>query len=127
MENLGKKKDFEVTKVCFNKAQDKIKEKNYKKIKLVDQKKKENNFSFLNTIYGKINSQRKMKINEIDYKEKIKQRGYQLLFDIFQQNPKLELSKNINVEKILIKNINTNDKGTSTREDKLISKTNQLN
>ena len=68
-----------------------------------------------------------MKINEIDYKEKIKQRGYQLLFDIFQQNPKLELSKNINVEKILIKNINTNDKGTSTREDKLISKTNQLN
>ena len=127
MENLGKKKDFEVTKVCFNKDQGKIKEKNYKKIKVIDQKKKENNFSFLNTIYGKINSQRKMKINEIDYKEKIKQRGYQLLFDIFQQNPKLELSKNINVEKILIKNINTNDKGTSTREDKLFSKTNQLN
>ena len=127
MENLGKKNNFESTKVGFNKAQGKIKEKNYKKIKLVDQKKKENNFSFLNTIYGKINSQRKMKINEIDYKEKIKQRGYQLLFDIFQQNPKLELSKNINVEKILIKNINTNDKGTSTREDKLISKTNQLN
>ena len=127
MENLGKKNNFESTKVGFNKAQGKIKEKNYKKIKLVDQKKKENNFSFLNTIYGKINSQRKMKINEIDYKEKIKQRGYQLLFDIFQQNQKLELSKNINVEKILIKNINTNDKGTSTREDKLISKTNQLN
>ena len=34
-----------------------------------------------------------MKINEIDYKEEIKQKGYQLLHIIFRQNPKLELIK----------------------------------
>ena len=45
MENLGKKNNFESTKVGFNKAQGKIKEKNYKKIKVIDQKKKENNAS----------------------------------------------------------------------------------
>ena len=66
-----------------------------------------------------------MKINEIDYKEKIKQKGYQLLCDIFLRNPKMELNENINVDDILKFNqekeykinINTMDRGTSTRDN----------
>ena len=66
-----------------------------------------------------------MKINEIDYKEKIKQKGYQLLYDIFLRNTKIELNENINVNDILKFNqekeykinINTMDRGTSTRDN----------
>ena len=123
--NMQSLKDFEATKVFFNKTKNKIKEINNNKIKPISQNKQTNNFSFLNTIYGKINSKRKMKINEIDYKEKIKQKGYQLLYDIFLRNPKMELNENINVDDILKFNqekeykinINTMDRGTSTRDN----------
>ena len=123
--NMQSLKDFEATKVFFNKTKNKIKEINNNKIKPISQNKQTNNFSFLNTIYGKINSKRKMKINEIDYKEKIKQKGYQLLSDIFLRNPKMELNENINVDDILKFNqekeykinINTMDRGTSTRDN----------
>ena len=123
--NMQSLKDFEATKVFFNKTKNKIKEINNNKIKPISQNKQTNNFSFLNTIYGKINSKRKMKINEIDYKEKIKQKGYQLLCDIFLRNPKMELNENINVDDILKFNqekeykinINTMDRGTSTRDN----------
>ena len=123
--NMQSLKNFEVTKEFFNKTRNKIKEINNNKIKPISQNKQTNNFSFLNTIYGKINSKRKMKINEIDYKEKIKQKGYQLLCDIFLRNPKMELNENINVDDILKFNqekeykinINTMDRGTSTRDN----------
>ena len=101
----------------------------YNKTNRIRKKMKVYNFSFLNTIYGKINTQRKMKINEIDYKEEIKQKGYQLLHKIFRQNPKLELNKNISAENIIMlndekekaikKNFKTLDKGTSTGDLKI--------
>ena len=123
IEKLGIKKDFGITRICFNKTIDKIKRMNDdKKIRAV--KKPGYNYSFLNTIYGKINTKRKMKINEIDYKKELRQKGYQLLFNIFQHNPKFDLNKNTSAEDILMLNqdkeakkfYKTVDKGTSTRE-----------
>ena len=100
----------------------------YNKTNRIRKKMKVYNFSFLHTIYGKINTQRKMKINEIDYKEELKQKGYQLLHKLFRHNPKLELNKNISAENIFMlndekeketkKNFKTLDKGTSTRDMK---------
>ncbi len=124
IEKLGIKKDFGITKVGFNKTIDKLRRMHNNKTNRIRKKMKVYNFSFLNTIYGKINTQRKMKINEIDYKEEIKQKGYQLLHKIFRQNPKLELNKNISAENIFMlndeketrKNFKTLDKGTSTRD-----------
>ena len=70
-----------------------------------------------------------MKINEIDYKEEIRQKGLQLLYNIFKQNPKLKLNKNISAEDIFMsnfekekenkKNYKTLEKGTTTRDIKL--------
>ena len=128
IEKLGIKNDFGITKVGFNKTIDKIRRMHYNKTNRIRKKMKVYNFSFLNTIYGKINTQRKMKINEIDYKEELKQKGYQLLHEIFRHNPKLELNKNISAENIFMlndekeketkKNFKTLDKGTSTRDMK---------
>ena len=126
IEKLGIKNDFGITKVGFNKTIDKIRRMHYNKTNRIRKKMKVYNFSFLNTIYGKINTQRKMKINEIDYKEELKQKGYQLLHKLFRHNPKLELNKNISAENIFIlndeketkKNFKTLDKGTRTRDMK---------
>jgi len=128
IEKLGIKNDFGITKVGFNKTIDKIRRMHYNKTNRIRKKMKVYNFSFLNTIYGKINTQRKMKINEIDYKEELKQKGYQLLHKLFRHNPKVELNKNISAENIFMlndekeketkKNFKTLDKGTSTRDMK---------
>ena len=126
IEKIGLKKDFGITKVGFNKTINKIRKINNNKINTIKKKMKVYNFSFLNTIYGKINTQRKMKINEIDYKEEIKQKGFQLLFKAFKQNPIIELSKNLSAEDILLGNkykenrinIKTVDKATNTRKFK---------
>ena len=85
IEKLGIKKDFGITKVGFNKTIDKIRRMHCNKTNRIRKKLKVYNFSFLNTIYGKINTKRKMKINEIDYKEEIRQKGLQLLYNIFKQ------------------------------------------
>ena len=129
IEKLGIKKDFGITKVGFNKTIDKIRRMHCNKTNRIRKKLKVNNFSFLNTIYGKINTKRKMKINEIDYKEEIRQKGLQLLYNIFKQNPKLKLNKNISAEDIFMsnfekekenkKNYKTLEKGTTTRDIKL--------
>jgi len=126
IEKIGLKKDFGITKVGFNKTINKIRKINNNKINTIKKKMKVYNFSFLNTIYGKINTQRKMKINEIDYKEEIKQKGFQLLFKAFKQNPIIELNKNLSAEDILLGNkykenrinIKTVDKATNTRKFK---------
>ena len=126
IEKLGLNKDFGITKVGFNKTINKIRKINNNKINNIKKKMKVYNFSFLNTIYGKINTQRKMKINEIDYKEEIRQKGFQLLFKAFKQNPIIELSKNLSAEDILLSNrykeIKTNmktvDKATNTKKFK---------
>ena len=126
VEKLGLNKDFGITKVGFNKTINKIRKINNNKINNIKKKMKVYNFSFLNTIYGKINTQRKMKINEIDYKEEIRQKGFQLLFKAFKQNPIIELSKNLSAEDILLSNrykeIKTNmktvDKATNTKKFK---------
>ena len=129
IEKLGIKKDFGITKVGFNKTIDKIRRMHCNKTNRIRKKLKVYNFSFLNTIYGKINTKRKMKINEIDYKEEIRQKGLQLLYNIFKQNPKLKLNKNISAEDIFMsnfekekenkKNYKTLEKGTTTRDIKL--------
>ena len=129
IEKLGIKKDFGITKVGFNKTIDKIRRMHCNKTNRIRKKLKVYNFSFLNTIYGKINTKRKMKINEIDYKEEIRQKGLQLLYNIFKQNPKLKLNKNISAEDFFMsnfekekenkKNYKTLEKGTTTRDIKL--------
>ena len=117
IEKLGIKKDFGIIKVGFDKTIDKIRNMNFNKNNKAKKKMKVNNFSFLNTIYGKINIKRKMKINEIDYKEEIRQKGLQLLCNIFKLNPKI--NKKISPDDICISNKNnhkTFDKGTDTRD-----------
>ena len=117
IEKLGIKKDFGITKIGFDKTIDKIRNMNFNKNNKAKKKMKVNNFSFLNTIYGKINIKRKMKINEIDYKEEIRQKGLQLLCNIFKLNPKI--NKKISPDDICISNKNnhkTFDKGTDTRD-----------
>ena len=117
IEKLGIKKDFGITKVGFNKTIDKIRRMHCNKTNRIRKKLKVYNFSFLNTIYGKINTKRKMKINEIDYKEEIRQKGLQLLCNIFKLNPKI--NKKISPDDICISNKNnhkTFDKGTDTRD-----------
>ena len=124
IEKLSTKNDFGITKVIFNKTIDKLNKMN--KRNLIDNKSrmKKYNFSFLNSIYGKINTKRKMKINEIDFKQEIKNKGYQLLFNALK-NPYLKLSKNksagdvlsLNKNKI---NIQSLDKATNTKEIKFI-------
>ena len=114
------KKDFGITKEGFDKRIDKIKRMHYNKSNLNKKKIKLYNYSFLNTIYGKINTKRNMKINDIDYKEEIRQKGLQLLSNIFNQNSKLKLNKNISAEDIFMSkkenknNYKTSDKGTNT-------------
>ena len=117
IEKLAIKKDFGIIKVGFDKTIDKIRKMNFNKNNKSKKKMKVNNFSFLNTIYGKINIKRKMKINEIDYKEEIRQKGLQLLCNIFKLNPKI--NKKISPDDICISNKNnhkTFDKGTDTRD-----------
>ena len=123
VEKKGIKKEFGITKICFNKTIDRIKRiheiQNNKIIK-----KQDYNFSFLNTIYGKINTKRKMKINEIDYKKELQQKGYQLLSNIFRHNSNYDSNKNISAENIFMSNrdkdsqrfYKTVDKGISTRK-----------
>ena len=119
IEKLNIKNDFGVTKVGFNKTINQIRKIYGKKHKSI----RVNNFSFLNTIYGKINTKRKMKISELDFKEEMRQRRCQLLLDSYKQN---ELSKNVSSKEI---NYNQNfqkkitlDKGTNTKR---ISLTNE--
>ena len=122
IEKLEIKKDFGITKVGFNKTMDKIRKMHCNKTNKTKKIMKVNNFSFLNTIYGKINTKRKMKINEIDYKEEIRQKGLQLLYNIFKINPKLKLNKNISTGNICMSekdnksNHKTFNKRTSTRD-----------
>ena len=74
------------------------------------------NFSFLNSIYGKINTKRKMKINELDFKNEINNKGYQLLFNALK-NPFLKINKSKSEENILLnKNKKTIDKAINTKE-----------
>ena len=65
-----------------------------------------------------------MKIDELDYKEEILQKGYQLLYNIFQQKQKFSLIQNKSAEDVFMTNIGkdkydtkhnfTLEKGTST-------------
>ena len=78
------------------------------------------NFSFLNTIYGRINTKRKMKINELDFKKDMKKKGFQLLFNAMR-NPYLKMNKSISAENVLSfnkskKNIISLDKIPNTKE-----------
>ena len=118
IEKLGIKKDFGLTKVSFNKTIDKIRRMHNNKTNKIRNKMYINNYSFLNTIYGKINSKRKIKINEIDYKEEIKQKGYQMLYNIFEQNPNLKLNKNLSAEDLLILNKEKKNEKGKEKEDK---------
>ena len=116
IEKLLTKNNFGVTKVVFNKTIDKINQMNKSNLINNKSKMKKYNFSFLNSIYGKINTKRKMKINEIDFKNEINNKGYQLLFNALQ-NPFLKLNKNKSAEDILSnKNNNSIDKATNTKE-----------
>ena len=116
IEKLLTKNNFGVTKVVFNKTIDKINQMNKSNLINNKSKMKKYNFSFLNSIYGKINTKRKMKINEIDFKNEINNKGYQLLFNALQ-NPFLKLNKNKSAEDILLnKNNNSIDKATNTKE-----------
>ena len=121
IEKLNIKNDFGIAKVGFKKTINKIGKINNAKFNEIKKKMKINNFSFLNTIYGKINTQRKIKINEIDYKEELRQKGFQLLFEAFKKNPIIELNKNMSVEDISLSNkyknkIKTVDKATNTKK-----------
>lgn len=132
IEKLGIKKDFGITKVGFNKTIDRIRIMNNNNKYEIRKKMKKFNFSFLNSIYGKINNKRKLKINEIDYKEEIKQKGYELLNDsIFHKNSKMGMKKNLSAENIFMANnkekenkilYKTLDKATSTKDIKFIFK-----
>ena len=116
IEKLLTKNNFGVTKVVFNKTIDKINQMNKSNFINNKSKIKKYNFSFLNSIYSKINTKRKMKINEIDFKNEINNKGYQLLFNALQ-NPFLKLNKNKSAEDILLnKNNNSIDKATNTKE-----------
>ena len=122
IEKLSTKNDFGVTKVIFNKTIDKINKMNKRNLNDNKSRMKKYNFSFLNSIYGKINTKRKMKINEIDFKQEIKNKGYQLLFNALR-NPYLKLSKNKSTEDVLSFNknkinIQSLDKATNTKEIK---------
>ena len=122
IEKLSTKNDFGVTKVIFNKTIDKINKMNKRNLNDNKSRMKKYNFSFLNSIYGKINTKRKMKINEIDFKQEIKNKGYQLLFNALR-NPYLKLSKNKSTEDLLAFNknkinIQSLDKATNTKEIK---------
>ena len=116
IEKLSTKNDFGVTKIIFNKTIDKINKIN--KINLLNNKSRmrKYNFSFLNSIYGKINTKRKMKINELDFKNEINNKGYQLLFNALK-NPFLKINKSKSEENILLnKNKKTIDKAINTKE-----------
>ena len=105
IEKLEIKKNLGITKVDCNKTIDKKRSIHYIKMNGARKKMKSHNYSFLNTIYGKINTNRKMKINEIDYKEEIKQKGLQLLYNIFKKKQKSKLNKNISVGDIITSKI----------------------
>ena len=125
IEKIGIKNNFGIAKVGFNKTIDKIRKMHFNKSnKNRKNKIQRYHFSFLNTIYGKINTKRKMKIDELDYKEEILQKGYQLLYNIFQQKQKFALIQNKSAEDVFMTNIGkdkydtkhnfTLEKGTST-------------
>ena len=125
MEKLGLKNDFRITNIGFDKTINKIMKNHYNKMNKYKKHKSFNNISILNTIYGKINSHRKLKINEIDYKEEIKQKGFQIVNFACKHNQILVLNKNKSAEnniykphkeKINVKNCKTIDKGTITTD-----------
>ena len=120
IEKLSTKSDFFLTKVGFNKTINKINKMNYNNQNNIKKRMKVYNFSFLNTIYGRINTKRKMKINELDFKKDMKKKGFQLLFNAMR-NPYLKMNKSISAENVLSfnkskKNIISLDKIPNTKE-----------
>ena len=120
IEKLSAKSDFFLTKVGFNKTINKINKMNYNNQNNIKKRMKVYNFSFLNTIYGRINTKRKMKINELDFKKDMKKKGFQLLFNAMR-NPYLKMNKSISAENVLSfnkskKNIISLDKIPNTKE-----------